>query len=68
MLQAHAGDPQQRHIGATGGVLTALACQLLESGEVGMIAHVRAAGDPPHFGEATISRTTEEVLAAAGSR
>ena len=68
MLQAHAGDPQQRHIGATGGVLTALACQLLESGEVAMIAHVRAAGDPPHFGEATISRTTEDVLAAAGSR
>ena len=68
MLQAHAGDPQQRHEAATGGALTALACQLLESGEVGMIAHVRAADKPPHFGEATVSRTTEEVLAAAGSR
>ena len=68
MLQAHAGDPQQRHEAATGGALTALACQLLESGEVGMIAHVRAADKPPHFGETTVSRTTEEVLAAAGSR
>ena len=68
MLQAHAGDPQQRHVGATGGVLTALACQLLESGVVGMIAHVRAADDPANFGSATISRTPEEVLAAAGSR
>ncbi len=68
LFQAHAGDPHQRHVAATGGALTALACQILESGEVGMVAHVRAAADPPHFGEATISRTTQEVVAAAGSR
>lgn len=68
LLQAHAGDAEQRHVGATGGVLTALACQLLESGEVGFIAHVRAASDPPHFGAATISRAPQDVMAAAGSR
>ena len=33
-----------------------------------MVAHVRAASEPPHFGTATISRTAQEVLAAAGSR
>ena len=68
LLQAHAGDPQHRHVAATGGVLTSLACQLLESGEVAFIAHVRAAEDPPHFGTATISRNPDEVVAAAGSR
>jgi len=68
MVQAHAGDPEQRHRAATGGVLTALACHLLESGRVSLVAHVRAASDPPHFGEATISRHVDEVLAAAGSR
>ena len=68
MVQAHAGNPEHRHRAATGGVLTALACHLLESGRVPMVAHVRAASDPPHFGEATVSRTADEVLAAAGSR
>ena len=68
MVQAHAGNPDQRHRAATGGVLTALACHLLESGRVPKIAHVRAASDPPHFGEATVSRTADQVLAAAGSR
>ena len=68
MVQAHAGNPDQRYRAATGGVLTALACHLLQRGRIGMIAHVRAAGDPPHFGEATVSRTADEVLAAAGSR
>ena len=68
MMQAHAGDPEQRHVGATGGVLTALACELLESGAVSLVAHVRAADNPAHFGTATISRTPEQVLAAAGSR
>lgn len=68
MVQAHAGNPRQRHRAATGGVLTALACHLLDSGRVGLVAHVRAASDPPHFGEATVSRTADEAFAAAGSR
>ena len=64
----HAGDAMIRHIGSTAGVLTALGCFLLASGEVDFIAHVKAADDPPHHGMATISTTQDEVIAAAGSR
>ena len=63
-----AGDPNIRHEGSTGGVLTALACYLLEANLVPFIAHVKAADTPANFGMATISRASEEVIAAAGSR
>ena len=68
LATGHAGDEMIRHIGSTAGVLTALGCYLLASGEVDFIAHVRAADDPPHHGVATISTTPEDVIAAAGSR
>ncbi len=63
-----AGDPVIRHQGSTGGVLTALACYLLEAGLVKAIAHVKAADTPANFGMATISRTSQDVIEAAGSR
>ena len=68
LYTAHATDAAIRHQGATAGVLTALACFLLQSGKVDFIAHVRASEDPPHFGVATISRTIQETVAASGSR
>lgn len=68
MHLAYASDPQIRFQGSTGGVLTALATYLIESGEVEFILHARAATTRPSFGERAISTTTEEVLAAAGSR
>ena len=64
----HACDEMIRHIGSTAGVLTALGCFLLASGEVEFIAQVKAAEDPPHYGIATVSTTEDEVIAAAGSR
>ena len=57
-----------RHRASTGGVLTALAQSLLESGEVDFILHVKAGGRDPSFGKATLSSTKIEVLEAAGSR
>ena len=68
MLRAWAGDAEMRYEGATGGVLTALACYLLKSKRVDFILHARASQSVPNFGEATISTSKEEVIAAAGSR
>lgn len=68
LKQAYAGDAATRHLGSTAGVLTALGCYLLASGEVDFIAHVKAADHPAHFGMATVSTTEQDVIAAAGSR
>ncbi len=68
IVQAWAGDPEVRHEGSTGGVLTALAQYVLRSGRADFILHVRASTTEPTFGESTISVTESEVLAAAGSR
>lgn len=66
MVLGWAGDPHVRHVGSTGGVLTALALQLVAEGTP--VLHARANRAHPTFGEATVSRSAEEVMAAAGSR
>ena len=68
MQYAWAAEPQIRFLGSTGGVLTALALYLLESGEVDFIVHAKASRSRPAFGERAVSRTREEVIRAAGSR
>ena len=68
MAHAWAGDPEIRHIGSTGGVLSALGCFLLESGQVDFILHAKASVSEPSFGEAHLSFTVEDVLSGAGSR
>lgn len=65
---AWAAEPAVRHLGSTGGLLTALALYLLERGKVDFIVHARASANNPTFGERTISRTRAQVLDAAGSR
>jgi coenzyme F420 hydrogenase subunit beta len=65
---AHAGDPEVRHRGAAGGVLTALGQHLLRSGEVELVLHVKAAPEAPLRSVATVSETPEAVLEAAASR
>ncbi len=64
---AWAGDPDVRFRAATGGVLTGLALQLLDSGEVDAILHVRATPGSveSHW---TLSTTAADVIAASGSR
>ena len=63
-----AADPEMRFRAATGGVLSALALHLLDSGEVDFVAHVRADEERPTRWRASVSRTRDEVLAACGSR
>ncbi len=66
--KGHAGDPDIRHRGSSGGALTALALWLLESGEVDFISHVRADEERPMRSRSHTSATRDDVLAAAGSR
>lgn len=68
IVRSWAGDPDVRHIGSTGGALTALGQYLLASGRVDFILHVKASTTEPTFGEPTISFTEADVLEAAGSR
>ncbi len=63
-----AADPEVRHEGSTGGVLTALGQYLLRSGRVDFILHVKASATEPSFGAATLSFTAAEVRAGAGAR
>lgn len=64
----YAGDPQIRHLGSTGGVLTALACFLLETGRVKFILHVVASRSQPMRSEPRLSFDRASVIAGAGSR
>ncbi|MEM9464608.1 MAG: Coenzyme F420 hydrogenase/dehydrogenase, beta subunit C-terminal domain [Actinomycetota bacterium] len=68
IVRAWAGDPHVRHVGSTGGVLTALAQYLLTSGRVDFVLHAKASTSEPTFGEPTISFTDAEILEGAGSR
>ena len=71
MSLAYAHDKAVRHQASTAGILTALACYLLDADMVDAIIHVRAADGtsaPANFGVATLSRTAKQVLAASGSR
>lgn len=68
MYQGHSTDEDVRFAGASGGGLTGLAIWLLESGKVQAIVQVRADPDRAVGNVATISRSPEEVLEAAGSR
>lgn len=65
---AWASDPATRFEGASGGGLTAVALHLLASGRVRGILQVTADPGNPVANVTRISRSAEEVLAAAGSR
>lgn len=64
----HATDPEVRHQGSSGGILTALALMALEQGLVDGIVHVAADPDRPTRNRTVISRDRASVLDAAGSR
>jgi len=68
MAHAWSARPAIRFEGSTGGVLTSLACHLLESGEVDFILHARASSTDPTFGERHLSFTEADVLEGVGSR
>lgn len=68
MQSGYATDPDLRFAGASGGGLSGLAAWLITSGEVEAVVQIKA--DPARAvgNVATISRTRDEVLMAAGSR
>lgn len=68
VLTGHAADPEIRHGASSGGVLSALALYLLESGQVDRVLHVGM--DPARPLETRIQRAADRagVLAGAGSR
>lgn len=68
MQYAWATDPEIRYKGSTGGVLTALARHLLASHQAAFIYHVKADPQAPIQSIATISTTSDEILAGTGSR
>jgi coenzyme F420 hydrogenase subunit beta len=68
LYRGWASDEQVRHRAAAGGVLTALGCYLLQSGEVDAILHVKASTTDPVATDAQVSTTIEEVVAGAQSR
>lgn len=61
-------DPEIRHAGASGGVLTALSIHLLDSRTVDAVVQITADPENPTGNVVAISRTASEIRAAAGSR
>jgi coenzyme F420 hydrogenase subunit beta len=68
LVTGYAGDPDIRHLGSTGGVLTALSCFLLETGRVNFILHVAASRMQPMRSEPRLSFDRASVIEGAGSR
>lgn len=64
----HAIDDKIRHLGSSGGVLTALATYLLNEKKVECVLHIGAIDTKPYLNTHKISYTVEEVLNNAGSR
>ena len=68
LVLTYASEPDIRHLGSTGGVLTALGLYLLEHNVVDFVLHAKASSKHPTFGERFISRNRSDILKAAGSR
>lgn len=64
----HAADRDIRFRAASGGALTALGKELLETGQAQFIPQVRASEDRPMRTDTVISRTSNDVVASSGSR
>jgi coenzyme F420 hydrogenase subunit beta len=68
VVRGHATDAVLRHRGSSGGVLSALAQLLLDSGRVELIVHVAASRQAPMRTERHLSFDRVDVLEACGSR
>jgi len=68
IAKGHAADPAVRFNGSAGGVLSALAIYLLETGRVDFILHVAASAEQPMRTKRQLSFDRAQVMTAAGSR
>ena len=64
----HATDDTIRFRGSSGGVLTALAGHLLDSGVVSAVLHIRPDPSEPMRNQAQISRSRTDVMSGIGAR
>lgn len=65
---AFSTDSEIRQLGSSGGVVSALALYLLESGSVDFVAQIAVSEEDPLANRVQQSRTRQDVLHAAGSR
>jgi coenzyme F420 hydrogenase subunit beta len=68
ILVGHATNHLVREKGTGGGIITALAIMLLESGEVNGCVVTRMRADKPWLGEPFIATTRDEIMESTGSR
>lgn len=66
--EGHATDPEIRHVGSSGGVLSALSLYCLEHESMHGVLHVGQHPEQATANQTRLSRTREEILACAGSR
>lgn len=66
--EGHATDPDIRFKGSSGGALTALAAFCLERGGMAGVLHTGQNPDDPIRNQTRLSRTRDQLMAAAGSR
>jgi coenzyme F420 hydrogenase subunit beta len=66
--EGHATDPELRHQGSSGGVVSALSLFCIEEKGYPGAVQVRARADQPLLNESVISRCRSDVLASTASR
>lgn len=66
--EGHASDPEVRHLGSSGGAVTALAEFALQRGLVQGVAHIAQRRDDPRLNEAVISSDRAGLIRGSGSR
>lgn len=68
LYECWATDPDVRHRGSSGGVVSALAAHAATSGAAVGVLQVRAAEGRPLHNETVLNRTYVDIVSAAGSR
>jgi coenzyme F420 hydrogenase subunit beta len=68
LAKGHATDQEIRFTSATGGVLTALAVYLVESGEVDGILQIGVSSESPLLNDVSFNTAREQIVASSGSR
>ena len=66
--EGYASDPEIRFKGSSGGGISAISLYCLEQENMHGVLHVTADKGKPYLNKVVMSRTRDDVLAAAGSR
>jgi coenzyme F420 hydrogenase subunit beta len=66
--EGYAADPEIRHKGSSGGILTALATYCIEAGGMKSVLHTGMDEERPWLNKSCLSKTRMEILSRAGSR